>query len=159
MSNKMQPTKRSLGRVMIGLTVKIVIVAVIFAGGFGFGFYTSVKMIVNKARQYVHQTDSLPPDLTLLVDAQLDLTAEQEAQVEKVFDQRIVQFQDYRDMVLYFTNKFLDDIDNDIRPILDETQTPKWDAFYGNLRHRWIPEDQGNYLPFKMPGFSSSAND
>lgn len=157
-SNEMKASKRSFGRVMIGLTARVLVVAIIFAGGFAFGVFATSKYIVNKARQYVHETESLPPDLTLLVDTQLDLTEAQADQVEQVFDERIVQFQQYRNMVIYLTNQFLDGIDSDIRPILDETQTPKWDAFYRSLRERWIPEGGENYLPFKLPGFSSGRD-
>lgn len=156
-SKKMGSTERSLGRVLIGFTLKIVVVATIFVGGFLAGGLSTARYIENKSRQYLHQTEVLSADLTTLVGYKLDLTDEQAERVERVFHERIVQFQDWRDTVIAMTNDFLDKVDGDIRPILDEDQTSQWETFFGGLRQRWVPEDKGNYrLPFKLPGFSSS---
>ena len=106
------------------------------------GALTAKQIIIDRVNQYVHQPERLPEPITQLLQERLGLTDEQSDLVYKVFENRIDQYKQVERGVTWGVNVLLDNIDRDIRAILDERQLAKWDAMFAGIREQWIPQRQ-----------------
>ena len=115
--------------------VLLVSVAVAFVAGLA----TAAHVITDRAHHYIHHPEAVPEPLTDLLRHRLDLSDEQGQQMQAVFDERVAYYRNIQKYLISTTNFMLDGIDEDIQPILDESQREEWDAMFGAMREQWIP--------------------
>lgn len=117
----------------------ILLMLVILAAGIAIGAGGSIMYTDYQSRYYRSRPDRMAQRVLDRLDKELDFSAEQARRIRPIVDDWWTGWQDARRQTADVFTPHLDRVDQRIRPLLDERQRAKWEAYIGPFRRQYVP--------------------
>lgn len=111
----------------------------ILCSGMAIGSGITIAFFWHKLQQFVHQPEGLPGHIVRHLASRLDLSKEQEKELEKIFQRCHRSLQSIREEAHPKIQRQLEETRREIMDILTEEQAAQFNRRFNRLRRLWMP--------------------
>jgi hypothetical protein len=117
----------------------VLLALVIFFGGMVVGSAGTIVIAVHRIQHVLKHPEEAPRRLTAVLTRRLDLTSDQQVQVEAFITERQHHLQELRRENEPRIEAELEGLKHDIDGVLNPGQRDKWDDMFDDAIMRWLP--------------------
>lgn len=117
----------------------ILLAIFIFIAGAATGSGLTFVGMIHRFQHAVRHPETIPPRMAAEMKRRLQLTDDQTRQAEVILSRQQMQLQKIRQQLQPEIVMQLDETHDEIAKILSDEQKGKWDAWFDQLKNRWLP--------------------
>jgi len=133
LASRALPTRRRIG-------MKVLLSLVIFGSGAIVGTCATLLLIRHQLHYRIHHPEEMPAKLASRLQWKLDLSDGQTEQVESILNDQQQAIQEIRREFQPRLERQLDQMEEQVGGLLEESQLATWQEWFREMRTRWIPD-------------------
>ena len=126
------PIRRRIG-------MKVLLSLVIFSSGAIAGTCATLILIRQQVHYRIHHPEEMPGKVASRIQWKFDLSDEQTKQVEAILADRQQAIQQIRREFQPQLERQLDQLEEEVADVLDDTQSATWQEWFQEMRTIWLP--------------------
>jgi len=129
---RLHPIRRRIG-------MKVLLSLVIFSSGAIVGTCATLMFIRQQVHYRIHHPEEMPSKVASRIQWKFDLSDEQTKQVEAILADRQQAIQKIRREFQPQLERQLDQLEEQVADVLDDTQSTTWQEWFQEMRAIWLP--------------------